>query len=76
MNLYDLNVNDRCIIKELPNDIDLLQALGLRKDLKVKVSNKQPFGGPIILMNGTRNLAIGRKVADRIKVERCDFYGD
>lgn len=68
MTLYNLNKEDKCQIVSTP-DVGLLESLGIRKGLKVSIKNKQPLGGPVILQTGTRNIAIGRAIANNIVVE-------
>ncbi|NLJ58983.1 MAG: ferrous iron transport protein A [Tissierellia bacterium] len=68
MTLYNLNKEDRCTIISIPN-VMLLESLGIRKGLSIKIKNKQPLGGPIILQLGTRSIAIGKAIAKQILVE-------
>lgn len=68
MTLYNLNKEDRCQILSTP-DMGLLESLGIRVGLNVRIKNKQPLGGPVVLQTGTRNIAIGRAIADQIVVE-------
>ena len=47
MTIYNLDKEDRCRIISIPN-ISLLESLGIREGVAVKVKNKQPLGGPVI----------------------------
>ncbi|NLN14404.1 MAG: ferrous iron transport protein A [Tissierellia bacterium] len=68
MPIYSLNKDTSCRIVSIPN-VSLLESLGIRKGIKVKLKNKQPLGGPVVVQMGTRNIAIGRDIANQIMVE-------
>ncbi|MDO5707269.1 MAG: FeoA family protein [Andreesenia angusta] len=55
-------------IVSTPDDM-LLKSLGLRKDTKLKLMTKQPFRGPLVVKIGSRNIALCRSIASKIKVE-------
>ncbi|EEG78799.1 FeoA family protein [Dethiobacter alkaliphilus] len=57
-----------CVIEQLP-DIKLLNALGLREGVTVRVVTSQPFGGPIVVQLGKSSIAVARGVAEQIEVK-------
>lgn len=69
MFLYDLNKGDICRINSLP-EIPLLHSLGLRQNLVINIKSFQPFGGPIVIQVGRRNIAISKDIAKTILVEK------
>ncbi len=56
------------MIKQLPK-IPLLHSLGIFEGLSTVVNSKMPFGGPIIITVGKRQVALGKEVAEKIMVE-------
>lgn len=46
-----------------------LEAIGIRKGIRLKKITCQPFGGPIVVdVNGTK-ISLGRGIASKIQVE-------
>lgn len=68
MTLYDLQNNNKCIIKKMPL-INLLYSLGLREGLSISITTRQPLGGPIVVQMGNRNIAIAKDIAKKIQVK-------
>lgn len=67
MTLYQLSKEKRCVIEKCPM-IKLLQSLGLREGIPVSITSKQPFGGPIVVKIGNRNIAVAKDIAQEIVV--------
>jgi ferrous iron transport protein A len=68
MSLYQLQKSKQCTIYQIPS-IDLLNAIGVRRGISVKVLTRQPFGGPIVIQVGRRSIALARDIAEQILVE-------
>lgn len=68
MELYKLKKKKRFMIKQLPK-CPLLQSLGVFVGLSTVVKSKMPFGGPIIITVGKREIALGKEIAEEIMVE-------
>jgi ferrous iron transport protein A len=65
MSLYNFKKNEYCIIEKTP-EVSLLNSLGVREGVKIRIHTKQPLGGPIIVQVGTRNIALAKNVAQEI----------
>ncbi|KRQ86870.1 FeoA domain protein [Caloramator mitchellensis] len=70
MTLDKAKIGQRIVIKNILDDNIRVQAirLGLYEGAKVSCSAKIPFG-PIILGNRLQEIAIGRELAKKIKVD-------
>ncbi len=68
MSLCQLKKKNRCIIEKLPA-IRMLKALGLQEGMCISVICKQPWGGPIVIEAGTRNIALDKNLAAQIVVK-------
>ena len=74
--LYDLAPGDRAVVA-LPGSIDaevvtFLDGLGVRPSVEVRIVDKQPFGGPLVVSVDGRELMLGEKLARLILVSRAD----
>jgi ferrous iron transport protein A len=69
MSLYNLKKDSCCVIEKTP-EVSLLSSLGVREGVKVRIHTKQPFGGPIIVQVGTRNIALAKSLAQDIIVRK------
>ncbi len=67
LKLNQLSPGSQGTIVKVPEN-NLLAALGVRKGKTIKVENIQPLGGPMVIEINSRSLAIGREVAEQIKV--------
>ena len=70
MTLVDMNRGDECQIKVIPDDKIRVQAMrfGISEGSRVICEEKIP-GGPVILKRNLQEIAIGRRLAEKIKVE-------
>jgi len=68
MSLYKIKKATDCIIETVPAQ-KILEALGIRKGVSVKVLVRQPFGGPIVIRVGQRDIAISPEYAKLITVK-------
>ena len=68
MSLYTLKKNFDFVIEKMPKN-ELLQSMGVREGLQMKVLTRQPFGGPIIVKLRNRNIAIDKNIAELITVK-------
>ena len=68
MSLYKIKKSTDCIIETVPAQ-KILEALGIRKGVSVKVLVRQPFGGPIVIRVGQRDIAISPEYAKLITVK-------
>jgi len=57
-----------CIIESVPGS-QMLEALGIRKGVNVRVLVKQPFGGPVVIKVGNRDIAVSLEYAKSISVK-------
>lgn len=55
-------------ISSLPSN-HLLKVLGIRKGTDFTFHSKQPFGGPVVIKVGCRDIAIAKDIAEDIMVE-------
>lgn len=71
--LSELKSNDTGIIvsvfEEDPKMLQYLATLGLIPDVRVRVEEVAPFGGPLIVCVSGSRYALGREVASKIKVK-------
>lgn len=68
-NLNKLGNFKKCIIEKLPQ-IALLASMGLRKGITISTMSKQPFGGPVVIRVGKRNIALAHEIAEQIEVKK------
>jgi len=72
--LDTLKSGDSAIIKLVfeddPKMLKYLSSLGLLPDVKIKVKEVAPFGGPIIVKIGRSMYALGKTIASKIEVAR------
>jgi Fe2+ transport system protein FeoA len=50
--------------------LQYLSSLGLLPEVKIKVQEIAPFGGPIIVKVGKSRYALGKIIAEMIEVEK------
>ena len=65
--MLNLSTEEEAVIADIPDET-LLPSLGIRKGKRVKAKSLAPFGGPIIVAIGNRNIAVSRSLADQIKL--------
>lgn len=68
MTLDKFCCNQKCLIKKLPK-IKLLNFLGVREGISISIKSVQPFGGPIVIRVGNRDVAISKEIAEQIEVK-------
>ena len=62
MHLYACKKHQCYILNNCPKDV-LLNAMGVRDGLQIKVVTKQPMGGPIVIRIKKREIAIDKSLA-------------
>ena len=72
--LYDLEPGDTAIVA-VPGSVDadvvaFLETLGLRPGVSVRVKEKHPFDGPLVLVVDGEDRTVGEKVARQIYVRK------
>ncbi len=67
-NLYDVEKGKEYIVTETP-DVKLLSSIGIFKGVKIKKENTYRFGGPVSVSLSTRKIAIGKDIAEKIRVK-------
>lgn len=68
MSLYKIKKATNCIIESVPTQ-KILEALGIRKGVNIRVLVRQPFGGPVVVRLGQRDIAISSEYAKQITVK-------
>ena len=66
--LCDIKEPTKCVIKKLP-EIGLSKSMGFREGTVVTSMTRQPFGGPVVVRLGKRNVALSRDIAKKIEVK-------
>ncbi|MFW5787869.1 MAG: FeoA family protein [Bacillota bacterium] len=71
MKLAEVNQGEKFKIKNIPDDRTRVQALrfGLSSGAKLTCDSKIP-GGPIIIKRNLQEIAIGRKLAEKISITK------
>ncbi len=68
--------DDGTVIEVEDKDPDFLRfvsSLGIRIGSTVKVVGKEPYGGPVRLRLGKRNIAMGKEAAARVRIARYEL---
>jgi ferrous iron transport protein A len=68
MSLYKIKKATNCIIESVPAQ-KILESLGIRKGVNIRVLVRQPFGGPVVVRVGQRDIAISHEYAKQITVK-------
>lgn len=68
--LYTSKSDESFIITEVPQ-VNLLNSLGIFVGAKIKKKRTYKFGGPILIDIFGREVAIGKEIAEQIKVKEC-----
>jgi len=58
----------KCVNEEDPKMLQYLFSLGLLPEVKIKIMEVAPFGGPFIIRVGKSRYALGRSIASKIEV--------
>lgn len=66
--LYSVESSKNYQIIKMPK-IPLLESLGVYQGAVVEKNASYPFGGPVLLLIESREVAVGKKVATQIFVE-------
>ena len=74
MNLYNLPPNTVCSIESVP-DSDVLKSLGIIPGATVKKLASYGAGGPAMISLGNRNIAVGKKIAEKVIIEDS-YHGE
>jgi Fe2+ transport system protein FeoA len=72
LNLYDARKHSNLRIRLISGNWEVRRSfsqLGLYVGDRVRVVRKAPFGGPLIVENRGSKVAIGRQLAENIRVE-------
>ena len=67
INLSELSKGEDAILVSIPEH-PLLYSFGLRPGKMVQCCGYQLFGGPLLVKVGSRQIALGKKLAAQIKV--------
>ncbi len=65
MSLYTSKKKQNVLLTSCPDD-KLLNAIGIRQGLTVKVVTRHPLGGPIVVRVNQRDIAIDKHLATAI----------
>ena len=66
-NLYEAERGKEYIVTDTP-DIKLLSSIGIFKGARIKKEQTYRFGGPVSVSLSTRKIAIGKDIAEKIRV--------
>ena len=67
-NLYHAKLDSTYKVEFVP-DIGLLNSLGIRRDVVIRVKNKYDLGGPVLLQIDTGVVALGKDIAVQIMLQ-------
>ncbi|HHU77737.1 MAG: FeoA family protein [Caldicoprobacterales bacterium] len=67
-NLYEAERGKEYIVTDTP-DIKLLSSIGIFKGARIKKEHTYRFGGPVSVSLSTRKIAIGKDIAEKIRVK-------
>jgi DtxR family Mn-dependent transcriptional regulator len=60
----------KCVNEEEPKMLQYLFSLGLLPEVKIKIMEVAPFGGPFIIKVGKSRYALGRSITSKIEVHQ------
>lgn len=69
MNLSDLPFGETAVVREINTPAHDLNCMGLRVGKELKMVTKQPIKGPVVVLIGELEIAMGLETAERIVVE-------
>jgi ferrous iron transport protein A len=69
MNLSDLPFGETAVVREINAPAHDLNCMGLRVGKELKMVTKQPIKGPVVVLIGELEIAMGLETAERIVVE-------
>ena len=72
VNLYDATRQSDLKVLLISGDYDIrhsLNELGIHPGDRIRVLRRAPFGGPLLIETRGAQVAIGRQLAERIRVE-------
>ena len=76
VSIAQLNEGDDGTVIEVedkdPDFLRFVSSLGIRIGSSVKVVGKEPYGGPVRLRLGKRNIEMGTEAAARVKIARSE----
>jgi ferrous iron transport protein A len=67
--LSDLAFGDTSVVAEIHASGRELNCMGLRKGKRLKMITKQPIKGPVVVLIGEVEIAMGIKTAEQVMVE-------
>ena len=67
--LSDLPYGERAVVREIRTPAHDLNCLGLRIGKELKMITKQPIKGPVVVLLGELEIAMGLETAEQIVVE-------
>lgn len=67
--LSDLPFGEKAIVREIRTSPHDLNCLGLRIGKEMKMITKQPIKGPVVVLIGELEIAMGLETAEQIVVE-------
>ena len=69
VSLYEAKKNSMFLVASVPDDIELLEHIGIRAGTKIVVQNRYVLGGPVLLrVEDTYSVALGKDIAKQIAV--------
>jgi ferrous iron transport protein A len=67
--LSDLAFGDTGIVTEIRTSARELSCMGLRKGKRLKMITKQPIKGPVVVLIGEVEIAMGIRTAEQVMVD-------
>ncbi len=67
--LLELEFGERGVVREIRTSVHDLNCMGIRVDRELKMVTKQPIKGPVVVLLGEMQIAIGLDLAAQIIVD-------
>lgn len=67
--LVDLEFGDRGVVREIHMSAHDLNCMGLRVGKKIKMITKQPIQGPVVVLLGEVEIAMGPEIAAQVIID-------
>ena len=71
LNLYGAKHGKSYVVKDAP-DLGILKCLGVHEGAEIFKKHDYRLGGPVLLMIGTCELAIGKDIAEQISISEVN----
>jgi len=68
VSLLELSTGNSGIVLDVPDNI-MLSTLGIRKGKMLHCRGHQLFGGPVVVKTGERQIALHRRLAEKITIQ-------